>query len=793
MGEVYRSLDPHFGRHVAIKVLPDLAHDQQRRDRFSREAKLTARLSHPNILAVYDFGIQDATPYLVMELLTGQTLRARLRSGRLGLTDSIRVMDQVLAGVAEAHDHGIVHRDLKPENVFLTTAGGVKVLDFGLASSGAMVPGGEDTTGTIDRLTRPGVVLGTLGHMSPEQVRGESVDARSDVFAIGVMLYELLSGRRPFAGQTTSDIITAILRDEPPLLEVDSQLQRIVTRCLEKDLTRRYQAVRDVAFALADHQATGTSAMGVTMVPRTVRYQRLTYRRGTVFSARFLSEESVLYGAGWDGRACKLYTATPGVPESRALDLPPANILSVSRAGTLAIATDFRIINGLRGQGTLATVALGGGRERPLIEGVEQADWLSSDTLVYVHRRSGRGRLEVAPGNLLYESAGWLSRARVSTDGRRVAFFEHPAEGDDAGRVCVVDTNGRRLCESDVKPSMTGLAWAPNDRGVWFSALTRGVGYGLWEMDAAGQCRALVSVPGRIKLHDVLPSGRALLSLESLAVTMSALVNGKERDVSWLDGTTLNDISGDGGAVLFTEEHEGGGDGYAVYYRRFDAHGAVQLCKGTGWRLTPDGSVALVSRAGARGALAVVPTGPGWPQDLAVDGVEVIHDVCWLDPPHKLLLAGCDVDGHERLFLLPPGGASCVPVSRPGFGAPTWGLSVSSDKQWVTAMGEDGRGWIVPLPGGAPRPLELGSGEHLLGWASEDAVFVGRVAGSSVMLEKMAIDGGAREEIRALAPSDAAGVIGINKVAVARDGGAYAISYLRLLSDLYLVDGLAVP
>src|SRR5712691_5338171 len=258
MGEVYRAKDTRLQRDVAIKVLPGaLSSDSDRLARFEQEARAAAALNHPNILAVYDIGSHDGAPYIVSELLDGQTLRERLGSGPLSVRKALEYAIQVAHGLAAAHEKGIVHRDLKPDNIFVTTDGRVKILDFGLAklTERDSVAGAVSAMPTTPPVTLAGVVLGTVGYMAPEQVRGFAADARTDIFAFGALLYEMLSGRRAFGGDTTIDVMTAILKEDPPDLPAAERsmppaLQRIIDRCLEKSPSARFQTASDLAFAL---------------------------------------------------------------------------------------------------------------------------------------------------------------------------------------------------------------------------------------------------------------------------------------------------------------------------------------------------------------------------------------------------------------------------------------------------------------------------------------------------------------------------------------------------------------
>ncbi len=263
MGEVYRARDTRLGRDVALKVLPEtFSADAERLARFEREARAVAALSHPNILALFDFGSDAGTAYAVTELLEGETLRERLAGGPLPVRKAAEYAAQVARGLAAAHEKGIVHRDLKPENLFVTADGRVKILDFGLArQDGPTLEASDTRSPTLARPTDAGTVLGTVGYMSPEQVRGQVVDARSDIFSLGCVVHEMLTGQRAFLRETGAETMTAILREEARALPdgCPPALARVVERCLEKAPAERFQSARDLAFALESATASAVS------------------------------------------------------------------------------------------------------------------------------------------------------------------------------------------------------------------------------------------------------------------------------------------------------------------------------------------------------------------------------------------------------------------------------------------------------------------------------------------------------------------------------------------------------
>jgi serine/threonine protein kinase/Tol biopolymer transport system component len=354
MGEVYRARDPRLGRDIAIKVLPSsLSADSERMERFEQEARAAAALNHPNILAVYDLGTHDGAPYIVSELLEGETLRERLQVGQAGanaqialpVRKAVEYAIQVAHGLAAAHEKGIIHRDLKPENLFVTIDGRVKILDFGLAKLTQVEPvlSGLSAVPTTPPNTVPGVVLGTIGYMSPEQARGVVTDHRTDIFAFGTILYELLSGHRAFVGETTMDVMTAIVKGEPPDLPISERgmppaLVRIVDRCLQKAPAARFQSAGDLAFAL---EALSTPSSTTSAVTQEFPIDRPTTRgrsrrliEGSTVAAVVLVLGAVA-AAGW------LRGGPPVLPARFSFDLPHDDAMLTSG---VAVSPDGRSV-----------------------------------------------------------------------------------------------------------------------------------------------------------------------------------------------------------------------------------------------------------------------------------------------------------------------------------------------------------------------------------------------------------------------------------------------------------------
>ncbi|MEP6995789.1 MAG: protein kinase, partial [Acidobacteriota bacterium] len=570
MGEVYRARDPRLGRDVAIKVLPaSFSQDADRLKRFEQEARAAGVLNHPGITAVYDIGTDSSNgaPYIVTELLEGETLRNRLLTGALPVRKAIDYAVQIAKGLAAAHEKGIVHRDLKPENLFLTKDGRVKILDFGLAK--LKPEAGEDgktDMRTVSGGTEPGVVLGTMGYMSPEQVRGKAADRRSDLFAFGTILYEMLSGQRAFRGDTAADTITAILTKEPPDLsqtnkEVHPGIDRIVRHCLEKNPEERFESARDVAFDLEALSSVSapTGAVSAAAVERRPRwlapaalaaalalaaglytgyrlgkkagyvpppnYQQLTFRRGELYSARFAPDgQTVIYAAAWDGKRVEMFATRTDRPESRVFGLEGADLLSISRTGEMLVSLDRHVEEAFIRSGTLAEVGVSGGvAPREVLKDVQWADWAPDGKEVAavrdVHLRS---QLEFPIGKILYQTAGWISHPRVSPDGRLVAFMEHAQRRDDGGTVAVIDREGKRRTLSGTFSSEYGLAWSPDGSEIWITGTKVGGNRALHAISLAGHERLLARVTQSLTLQDVSRDGRVLVAHDTIRIGILA-------------------------------------------------------------------------------------------------------------------------------------------------------------------------------------------------------------------------------------------------------------------------------
>ncbi len=829
MGEVYRARDPRLGREVAIKVLSASFTNRDRVARFEQEARAAGALNHPNIVVVYDVGEHEGLPYVVTELLEGETLRARLRRGPLPPRKAVDFGIQAAQGLAAAHEKGIVHRDLKPENLFLTADGRVKIFDFGLAklAPSTLADDGQSSAPTVPGdlpATEPGTVLGTVGYMAPEQVRGRPADRRVDIFALGAVLDEMLAGQHAFAGESSADIMSAILReDPPPLRESDrlpAALAHIVQHCLEKDPEERFQSARDLVFDLRQVQwqwapsdassprpalpvrrwrlwwllpglavvaAAALAARHFLRSEAQTSFVPLTFSRGTVLSARFSPDgKSVFHSAAWEGRESEVFESRPGSPESRALGAPGARLLAVSSQGELALCLRSRYAGGHRFVGTLARIPAAGGAPREVLDEVEAADWSPDGGELAIVRSSGAGgrsRLEYPIGTLLHETDGAIRDPRVSPDGSQVAFFDDPDGLRSSGVVTVVDRSGRRRALTPSWGNAHGLAWSAGGSEIWFAAGGSGENRAILSVSLSGRVRVVTRVPGSLTLHDAYTGGQVLLSLEDERHGIRALAPGRaeETELSLFDESAVADLSADGRRLLF-------GDRKGVYLRTTDGGPAIRLGDGFADALSPDGAWALTT-APADDKLVLLPTGAGSPRVLSHQAITSYAGASWLPDGKRILFNAREPGRGLRAFLR---GIDDQAPPRPATPEGAWVLAVSPDGTLLAAVSAGQPISLYALGSGEARPV-AGSqpGDRPAGWTADaQALWVFRRGAAPAPVYRLDLATGRRQLFRSLVPSDAAGVLSVNAYRSTADGSSYAYGYWRMRSRLYLVEGL---
>jgi len=839
MGEVYRARDPRLGREVAIKVLPaSLSADAERLRRFEQEARAAGVLNHPGITAVFDVGTYEDAPFLVQELLEGETLRAALAGGRLPTRKAVDYATQMARGLAAAHDKGIVHRDLKPENVFVTRDGRVKILDFGLAKltgAGEMTPATSLPTAAPD--TAAGVVLGTLGYMSPEQVRGQPADARSDVFSFGVILYEMLTGARPFRGDTAADTMSSILREDPPDLSATNPslspgLERVVRHCLEKTPEQRFHSAHDLAFdleALSTTSSTAVEAVGSrrplrlsrARVPAmvalalgvglaagwflrepeptsavTVTHQRLTFRRGLVNSARFAPDgQTIVYAAAWDGaREPELFTTRKESPESLPLPLRYGRVTSISPSGKMLLLAIQGQSIGYARMGTLARAPLTGSAARELMEDVGDADWAPDDESIAVVRAPGRRyRLEYPAGTVLYETTGWISHPRVSPDGNAVAFLDHPIMGDDRGSVALVDRAGNKKTLTPDWASTQGLDWSASGTEIWFTAVATGMSRALYAVTPAGRLRQVASAPGGMLLEDVSRDGQVLFVQENVRLWLEVLLPGETelRDLSTLDWGLGPILSEDGQVVVYTEQGEGGGPGYSVYLRRLDGSPAVRLGEGNAAAISPDGKwvlAALIRTSPVQ--MVLLPTGVGEPRPLPADSISHDGDAVFLPDGGRILFVGNEPGRPPRVFVQDLDGGAARAVTEEG----VIGTVITPDGRHVVVSDANEKNISLhSLDDGSARPVPgLESGDSPLRFSSDGRhlYVAGQPNELPARVYRIDVTTGRRELLRELMPPDPGGTNIFVCSAISPDGKTLVYFHSSSLERLYLAEGL---
>jgi eukaryotic-like serine/threonine-protein kinase len=843
MGEVYRARDSRLDRSVAVKILTSSrGATLEELERFQREARAIARVSHPNICTVYDVGQEDGVPFLVMELLDGETLADRLSRGPIPIDTALAIAIQIAEALDELHSKDVVHRDLKPSNVMLT-AGGVKLLDFGLAKlrDGEY----EDTAGKPTKslhLTNQGTVLGTLPYMAPEQVEGRPADARTDTFALGVVLYEMITGRAPFGGTSQASLTAAILTHEPPPLSsripsTPASLDRVVKKCLAKDPGERWQSAKDLASALrwsaddstARHPATAPAASrgrhrtvtalaavataaaviaaavwaagsgrtgGAASAP-TPRFIPVTFRAGSLTAARFTPDgDSIVYSAAWGVDPYALFMTRRDSVESRRLDIRDAKLLGVSSSGELAFLSGPHRALGLlsRRGGTLVRVSITGGGPRELLDDVIAADWKPGGSELAVVRR---GQVEFPLGTKIHGQHRFR-HVRVAPDGQRLALVEDPgfdAEGKFlAAAIVLLDRSGRKTTLSSGWGSLTSLTWSPSGDEVWFTANR--------EEDLTTSALRAVSTDGRervifpsasslLSIHDVFSTGRVLLSSTVARMGCSCLAPGdtQPRDLGWLDGPAPEALSSDGRTILMAETRRGSGAAGSIYLRGTDGSDAVRLGDGYPEDLSPDGKWVLAAPVGTRTHWFLLPTGTGLPRTLPPGPLVERHEANFLPDGRRIVFGGRQKDHAPQIFVqdIESGLVRAISPEATGTNA-----VATPDGRFVIGTTMGAKRFLFPVDGGAPVPFSImGSDDTELQWSSDGRfLYVRSFVTWPTVVDRIEISTGRREAWKTIQPADPAGVDIIVRIKVTPDGKAYCHDYTRFLSELFVVEGL---
>jgi hypothetical protein len=830
IGEVYRAQDARLDRQVAIKVLAApaaagwTAVPDDRLARFEREARVLAALSHPNIVAIFDTGVHEDRLFVVMELLAGRTLREAI--GGMRLQKAIAVGIQIARGLGAAHDKGIVHRDLKPENVFLADDGQVKILDFGLAHR-HLPPLTDNANTTV--ATEPGVLMGTVGYMAPEQVRGQTVDARADVFALGAVIYEMVSGVRAFQRSSAADTLVAILSDDPPPIAttqsgVPPAIERITRHCLEKDPADRFQSAHDLAFAL---EALGgasidaaerpvparaprrrwiwpaallaTAALGVAAgiavdrarraEPGNLTFEAKTWDRQWITNARFGPDgRTLVFSAATSGMVPSLYVIPPNAIVPRPIGPPGTHLLAVSSKGEIAAITGARLAHHRIFTGTLSRLTMEGAA-RPWMQDVSEADFgPDGSTLAVIRSVDGKWQLEYPAGTVLYTaSTGYVSDLRVSPDGTRVAFFDHPGSGDNRGTLKVVGTDTRVSVLSGEYPGVEGLAWAADAAAVVFTP-------GDWSqynvvvasLDGSPP-RQVAAGPGYAVVSDLAANGRLLLTKGSLRYDLRGQVPGEatEREFPWLDGSLFPGLSHDGRRLVFEDVSQSAGADYQVALRDIATGSVARLGPGTSLGLSPDSAWAAAQIPSTL-QMVLYPTGVGEPVRLDSGPIDLTRiAVEWFSNSRRLMYCGRGRGAPARCYAQDVTGGPPAVVTPDDV---TSAVLAGDDRTLLMQRGDQ---FQVMTIGGTPIDAKgFAAADRLLTWNSEGRAVV--VADNSTMpagIDLVDPWSGSRRRLRVLAPPDRTGVVRIDHVHWLPDGRGYVYSYQREEGQLFIVSG----
>ena len=834
MGEVYRARDTKLRRDVAVKVLPEsLSRDADALARFEREALAVAALSHPNILSIFDFGSYDGTAYAVMELLEGETLRDALEAGPLPPRKSLACAREIAEGLFAAHEKGIVHRDLKPENVFLAKDGHVKILDFGLAKQTQARSDNVTSAPTDRRGTEPGTVMGTAGYMSPEQVRGQAVDHRSDIFSFGAILYEMLSGRRAFRGASAADSMAAILREEPPEIPAEIQgiapgLERVVRHCLEKRPEQRFQSARDLAFdleALSSVSSPAARTVSVAASPGIRRvlsvaivallalaagaawwagarhvntphpvFRSLTRERGTLGAARFVPGTSdVAYGARWGLGAPQVYITRTDQPAPRVLPGFEGLLQAVSASAEVMGLSDTYISHASP-VGRLVSLPLSGGAARPWADQVWSASWDERGDAVVVFGAYGdEFRLEWPLGHVVTRSHDVLRAARVR--GEKVAYFREQGDTFENGVLVVV---GRDGSPREIFPvtGFTGLAWGPDGTELWVS--TAGSGQSRIEaVDMRGHSRTLLTHAGRLEIQDVDAAGRVLAVVHwyQRQVFGRAREKARDEDIGWLDAQAVMGITADGKQVLLA--HLGQWSRTLGHFYLRPLAGGPALDMGSGDRqptLSADGLWVVTCTNDPAFSLRILPTGPGTPRQVPIpEFAESDPSVFPLPGCRRAIIAAHKKGSARALFSVDLENGAVRQVAPDGASNYLAQTLLSPDGEWMAFLSPQPAGLVVSRVDGTDlQPVRgVARGEAVSGWYRDSSTLV--VFDRNVLpAPVVALDRktGKRTPLWKLMPPDPVGISGVQGLMLATDGGAYAYNVIRQLSELYLVDGL---
>ena len=831
MAEVYRARDTRLGRDIALKVVNEaLAGDPELVRRFQQEARLAGSLNHPNLVAVYDFGIHEGAPYFITELLKGESLRQRLTRGRVPTDTALEWGAQLAQGLAAAHAQGIVHRDVKPENVFVTSDGHLKLLDFGIAKlTEASRPEGphgllDETVTPASEATGTGAIIGTPAYMSPEQVRGEKLDARTDIFSLGAVLHEMLSGRRTFPGGSLAESGHAILHDEPsPLEDVPGAVDQLVRRCLAKDPEARIQSSRDLAFALEMLRgeelprrfvgkglrfnprwwwalvllaAVGAAATLVRLraprAPGPITSERVTLRTIPLYrQARFTPDGRIVFNARFTG-VDAIFERQLASPSIHPLGFENLEFEAVSPTNEFAVFVGRRFASA-GPPPALARVSGAGGSPQVVAENVDSADWSPSGTLAIVRHTGTRRALEYPIGKSLFEVTDptWLDDVRVSPNGDVLGFIRHP-DGSFAGEAVVIDLSGKTRRVSRHWHRMRGLAWSPDGDELWYTAGER-LGTDIQAMPLRGPERTVYSGLNTTLLKDISPDGRVLVSQGLFERDITFLGEGitNPRSLSWYERDGPARLSPDGRWVISS--------GWDLQTRRLAmlrrTSGEAPQMLGEGWALDlwQDGTALLLPESAD--LLTLLATRGESRRDVPLPGFDVSTTRFAGGTNRAISVARAPSDKGYRLYSVDLRTGAVAPLSEEVVDDDS--LEVSPGARWAaTCILSNGKEVpaILSLSGGELLTIsDLGPDLRPAGWANDDELWLASVNPadrSTFMLIRYSVKRRLTQGKRIVGSGGSGTVSAIH---VTPDGRNIVFTQERETGHLYVIRGLTGP
>jgi serine/threonine protein kinase len=823
MATVYLAEDLKHNRKVALKVLkPELA-VAIGAERFLAEIKTTANLQHPHILALHDSGEVNGTVFYVMPYVEGESLRDRLdREKQLPINDALRIAGEVADALQYAHERGVIHRDIKPENILLQRGHAV-VADFGIALAASKTGGA--------RMTETGMSLGTPTYMSPEQAMGSrEVDARTDIYSLGCVLYEMLTGEPPFVGPTAQSIVAKVITESPKSVTgqrhtVPPHVDDAVQTALEKLPADRFESAGAFAEALRNERPAmragrstnrsqsfrskalvwGGAATGALVLiagaytagrrsspaagNAALAMEQKTYRVQTIFLARYASGGDVVYSAAEGGSLPMIYSLTAAYPLPRPVSDSATHLLSVSSKDEMAVLVGAVWSHHRVFTGTLARMPVSGGTPRELLTSVRDADWSPDGSqLAVVHEVNGSDRLEYPMGTAIYETQGYLSDVRVSRDGERVAFLEHPQRGDDRGMVGIVDRKGAHRLLTRQYLAIEGLAWTPHGR-LAFGASNSGGIMTLNEVTVGGKVMPGVPGVGNAVIHDIGSDGRRLIVRDDYfkRIWVKRAADSAVQDLSWLDVSFFPLLSTDGSMLVFGDGSSASGGNYATMLRRTDGSAAVRLGEGSDLAISRDKQWVMSVLPTSPMQLMLYPAGAGSPKRLDKGEFASIDYGAFLGDGSAMVVCGSEPGKDSRCYERSMAGGSFRPFTPEGVRS----MVASPDGRSIVARVGDTYRQIIIADGSSHAVAGLKSTDLVIRFSPDGKyVWTRQQNVRPIKIEQIDLQTGARSRLLPDFGTYRAVVMSNPEVTLADDPRTYAYMERESASYLFELKGM---